>query len=602
MQKVHHVVRMVLATLLTVMTATIGVSSFAYAQATGGRVESVNKYANPNQVNPGEPVTVNVSINSLPCVPPFSVSVALVVDKSGSMDGTPLDEAKNAASLFIDTLDFSRDEASIVAFSGDGEDNDSSNDAEILSDLSQDRDSLQDAITSISIDQRTNIYEGLRQGGEALTNAPTDNARALVILTDGLANVDSAGVYDDSASSNAAEDAIEVASELKNDDIRIYTIGLGDVDDDFLREVASEPGLYYPSPSPSDLPEVYAQIARTLLSDIGTDATFTETYDTTNFEIIPDSQVPSSGEIDATAGTITWEFANFSSRQGISYQVQPRDGVSGDYDISTETAITYTQADTCPQAGQQIDFNADSGAPVTVGNTETQHPVVPAEVWVAITAEPNMTVGPGESFTLTVTATNQGSGEADGVTITLPFDPSLVSLLDATFSRSTAWLSDLGNDSLTIDAGEIGPGDSVETTLLFEVNASAAVGGVITSQGDFEWDDDANGGSGSTNAISLTVSSGSTSIPFYSLDVTPFNGAAGTTHTFSGTFFAPGESVAFWYDTPTGESIEVGRATADSSGVVTITLTTTNLPPGTYTMVAHGVGSHITAVGIFKVE
>ncbi|NNJ11858.1 VWA domain-containing protein [Chloroflexales bacterium ZM16-3] len=599
MRKVHHVVRMLLATLLMVVTATIGVGSLAYAQSTGGRIDSVNKYTIPSQVGVGEPVTVNVSINALPCVPPFSASVALVIDKSGSMDGTPLAEAKNAAALFVDTLDFSRDQASVVAFSGDGFDGDASNDADTLSTLSQDRGVLQNAISSISVDNRTNISEGLRQGGATLASAPADNAQALVLLTDGLANIDSTG-YD---STTADQDALDIADTLKSQGIRIYTIGLGSVDETFLRSIASAPGLYYPSPSPSDLPEVYAQIARTLLADIGTDATFTETYDMANFEVIAGSQVPSGGVLDTTTGTITWDFPNLSSRQGVSYQVMPLPGVLGDYDISTATTITYTQADTCPQAGQAIDFSAAQGAPVTVSNSETPLPPKPANVSVTITSEPNVTIGTSEIFTLTITATNNGKGDADDTEITLPFDPNLVSVLDATFSRGSGWVSQLNSDSIVMNTGHLDAnGDSVSATVRFEVNASAAVGETIRSQADFTWSDKASGGSGTTNATYLTVSDGSTSVPFFALEVTPFNGPAGTTHDFRGTFFAPGEPVAFWYDTPAGDSVEVGRVTADSNGVAETSLDTSGLPPGTYTMVAYGIWSHITAVGVFQVE
>ncbi len=599
MRKAHNLVRILLVALLTIITATIGIGALTFAQTAGGGVDGINKNVIPTQVGAGDPATVNVSISSLPCVPPYSVSVALVIDKSGSMSGTPLDEAKNAAALFVDTLDFSRDEASVVAFSGDGRDGISSNDADTLSNLSQDRNALQNVISSINDDANTNIYEGLRQGGETLTGAPADNARALVLLTDGLANIDRSGY----SSSTADQDALSIANTLKGQGVRIYTIGLGNVDASFLRNVASEPGMYYPSPSPSDLPEVYSQIARSLLADIGTDATFTETYDSTNFEVIQGSQVPSNGVIDATAGTITWDFANLSSRQGVSYKVRPLPGVSGDYYVSTATTITYTQADTCPRAGQQLDFSFGVGALLTVGSTATPPPPDPAKVSVTITSKPNVTVGASDTFTLTITATNHGKGDADDATITLPFDPNLVSVLNATFSRGTAWVSQLNNDSIVIKTGPLeSNGDSVSGDVQFQVNANASIGAIISSQADFTWSDQVSGGGGATNTSNLTVSSGNTSQPFFTLEVMPFNGTAGITHNFRGTFFAPDEPVAFWYDTPAGASVGVGRVAADADGVAETTLTTTNLPPGNYTMVAYGIWSNITAVGVFQVE
>jgi hypothetical protein len=605
MKKLHLLMRMLLTMVLTVITLLAGTGMTAYAQGVGGQIDSMNKYAIPGRVSAGGQADVNLSINALPCVPPFSASVALVIDKSQSMSGTPLTAAKAAAALFIDTLDLSRDEASVVAFSGDGTDGNSSNDAQTLSSLSQNRNTLQDAIASVTVDNRTNIYEGLHQGGATLTNAPAEHARAIVLLTDGLANIDSTGMYDQSAGSSAVQDTLDVATDLKSQGIRIYTIGLGSVDESFLRNVANSPAMYYHAPAPSDLPEIYARVARSLLSDIGTDGTLVETYDAAHFAVIAGSQVPASGQIDATAGTITWDFATLSSRQGVSYRVRARDGVSGTYDVSTGTTITYTQATGCSQAGQALDFSFGSGASLRVSDSSSElpPPVEPADVDVTVTADPNLTVGPGDTFTLTVTATNRGFGDARNVDVVLPLHANQVQVLGTTFSRSSVWVSDISADSVTVSTGSLSAGgDTASATLSIKVLTTATVGADIDCQADFTWSDEVSGGSGRTNACRVTVSSGSSSIPFFALDVNPFNGPVGTTHQFSGDFFTPNEPVAFWYDTPAGTSVEVGRETANASGVVTTSLTTTGLPPGTYTMVAHGIWSNITAVGVFRVE
>ncbi|MBX0328311.1 VWA domain-containing protein [Oscillochloris sp. ZM17-4] len=586
---------MILALLLMIA----GGINLANAQGTGGTIDSVNKFARPSTVNAGDPVNVNVSINALPCVPPYSVSVALVIDKSGSMTGTPLAQALSAASLFVDTLDLSRDEASVVAFSGDGYDGDSANDADTLSNLSQDRGSLISAISSIQVDENTNIYEGLNQGGATLTSAASSNAHALVLLTDGVANIGAGGMLGLSPSS----DALTKATELKNQGIRIYTIGLGQADANFLKNIATSASDYYASPTPAELPTIYAQIARSLLSDIGTDATFVETYDNTNFEIIDGSQVPTNGVIDSAAGTITWDFPTLGSRQGVSYQVRALT-TSGTYDISRQTDITYTQATSCSQQGQQLDFSFGTGATAAIGQTQPPTNAIPANVTVSLIADPNQAVAPSDVIAYTFTATNRGKGTADETKITLPFDPSVVELVDATFSRNTAWVSQVNTSSVEIKTGTLSSGnDSVSGTVRFRVLGGTTTGTQLNTQASFTWSDAAGGGSGNSNTVTVTVSDQSATQPYATLTVTPYSASAGDSFEVKGTGFIPNEPVTLWYNTPSNQDVAVKTVNANADGEIELTFSATSgLAPGNYAMVAYGNWSAMTAVGVFQIQ
>jgi hypothetical protein len=60
----------------------------------------------------------------------------------------------------------------------------------------------------------------------------------------------------------ARQKAINHAQELKNNRIKIYTIGLGQVDKAFLSQIASGPGFEYYAPSSDQLEAIFQEIAK----------------------------------------------------------------------------------------------------------------------------------------------------------------------------------------------------------------------------------------------------------------------------------------------------------------------------------------------------
>ena len=179
--------------------------------------------------------------------------VVLVIDASGSMTettepggGSKLAAAKTAARHFVDLLSLGGaqgDRAAIVSF----------NDlATIDATLGAGRPTLHAAIDGITTAPGTRIDRALEAACSALgcSAPPGDNSRAIVLLTDGRPNP-----------LDTADDAMARANEAKAHGVVIFTIGLGgDVDAALLEAIASEPDLYYPSPSADELLEIYARI------------------------------------------------------------------------------------------------------------------------------------------------------------------------------------------------------------------------------------------------------------------------------------------------------------------------------------------------------
>ncbi len=112
--------------------------------------------------------------------------LALVLDRSGSMNGQPLDEAKRCARNMIDSL-APDDRAAIFAFDEN---------VQCVAPLTPaaDKLALSSALASIEVGGTTNLHGGWRAGADELSqNMMGQDVHRVVLLSDGCAN---AGVVD----------------------------------------------------------------------------------------------------------------------------------------------------------------------------------------------------------------------------------------------------------------------------------------------------------------------------------------------------------------------------------------------------------------------
>jgi len=220
----------------------------------------------------------------------------------------------------------------------------------------------------------------------------------------------------------------------------------------------------------------------------------------------------------------------------------------------------------------------------------------------------------------TITATNAGVDGAGDVTINVPYNPAVLRFVDATFSQPTAWVSNSTANALEIKTGAVGgEGGSVKAVVRFQALTSSGTPAV--QRLSFEWTDKLKGGHGISNQLPSTDMGGL----YAPLTV---SGTSGDT-LFSSSAFASNEGVFFWYNAPDGKVIQArvqrGKlinaaiaeqkyqdnsdydrgseyAIADDQGQVAVELSTDGLAPGTYTLVAHGNSSGLTAVATFQVQ
>ena len=258
---------------------------------------------------------------------------------------------------------------------------------------------------------------------------------------------------------------------------------------------------------------------------------------------------------------------------------------------------------------------------VPAGAQPTPTPALPAFVTVVQRPDPNMTarrsavdfgisrlrqrqaVAGDGIVDYVIEVVNRGEGRARDTLINMPFDPREQRVLDAKFSRDTAWVSTVMTNSLELHTGALNPnGDTITMTVRLLVRPGAAADASLAERLSFRWSDAEGGGEGRSNRSMLAVGTADNNQALYPLMVNPVRGSVGSTHAFSADLFAPGEPVSLWYHTPDGRDVAVALNRADAEGRVLINFATNDLPAGDYNMVANGHWTKFTAVGRFEVR
>jgi hypothetical protein len=217
-----------------------------------------------------------------------------------------------------------------------------------------------------------------------------------------------------------------------------------------------------------------------------------------------------------------------------------------------------------------------------------------------------------------VIATNRGHTWAKDTTITLPFNPAALKLFDTQFSGNAGWIKEVKSNSLVINIPRLDASGKTTATLRFSKLAPDAA---LTERAAFTWSDGIKGGSGSTNLPQAVAK------PFYPMGMSQVAGAATPTMQFGSDLFAPGEPVSFWCNMPDSEIHEllIGSGAdvwlehrvsdkekdehtfgdymrADGNGAFTVNFAEEGLTPGSYSVVAYGHWTGLTAVAPFELK
>lgn len=169
--------------------------------------------------------------------------VGLVLDRSGSMTGEPIEAARDGASHLASGLT-AEHQSGLVSYSSS---------ATLDDPMSFDHASTVSAIESLTAGGSTATGDAIDLSHDDFqNNARTGVRDVMILLTDGITNTGS--------------DPVVQAQQAKDDDIEIYAIGLGsNVNEQELREIATSPDHFHQPQTTDDLLAVFDELLRELV-------------------------------------------------------------------------------------------------------------------------------------------------------------------------------------------------------------------------------------------------------------------------------------------------------------------------------------------------
>ncbi|MGD8624947.1 MAG: FHA domain-containing protein [Anaerolineae bacterium] len=194
------------------------------------------------------------------------ISIVMVIDISGSMEGKPIKEAIRAANALLDQLS-SQDRAAIIAFADEVQDLDPA----VLEDgkelgFTTDKNAIRNVVNFLDtkIGWDTPLYDAIYKGVRMVEGEPVGK-RAVVVMTDGRDERDNAqGVpVKDAGSLSTPDDPINEANRYN---IPIFSIGLGNkLDTKYLARLAERTGgLFQQAPQPEELTPLFENVVNQL--------------------------------------------------------------------------------------------------------------------------------------------------------------------------------------------------------------------------------------------------------------------------------------------------------------------------------------------------
>jgi Ca-activated chloride channel family protein len=172
------------------------------------------------------------------------LNLAVVLDRSGSMSGAKIEQARQAAMLLVDQLE-EKDIFSLIVYD---------NDVNVLiqSQPVRDKQKIRSQIQSIKSGGSTALYGGVEEGGKQLAEyLDSEKINRIILLSDGRANV----------GPKTPADLSRLGSRLQQEGIRVTTVGLGDNYNENLMVALAESSAanYYYVQDTETLPDIFVE-------------------------------------------------------------------------------------------------------------------------------------------------------------------------------------------------------------------------------------------------------------------------------------------------------------------------------------------------------
>ncbi len=298
-------------------------------------ITNSNKQIDAAQINCGGTLKVTLALAAAPDIAANPTDIVLVLDRSGSMAGSPLENMKAGAKTFVDIIDEATDGAQdgnigsgsrigIVSFAGSA-----SADTALITSVSD----LDSAIESLTAGGSTNHADAF-ETAISLFDMASANAKVIVMFTDGK--------------TTAGPDPSPAAAAARAMGIVIYCIGLtgaDGIDVDILNDWATDPDDSHVAVTPDDseLEDLFADLAADISKPGATEIVIDEV-------INPDFNI--SNILMPDKGTVM-----MLSPTALQWKI-PELGVSGNEGASLEFYITHIGQDTgSRQVNQSISYS-----------------------------------------------------------------------------------------------------------------------------------------------------------------------------------------------------------------------------------------------------
>ena len=296
-------------------------------------ITHVDKILSEERIDCDGILNVTLSVTAQPDVVNNPVDIALVLDRSGSMTGTPMMHLKAGAKEFIDIVMkrtggrmgrlANGTRIGIVSFAGT---------ASIDVPLTEDVEVLKQAVDALQAQGNTNHADAFTQAGTLF--GATMRKKVLVIFTDGETTV--------------GPDPAPIAAALRDDDVEIYCIGLvgrTGLNEETLRSWASEPVDEHviTTPNEEELERAFHDLADTIAGPGATNIHI-EDIISTEFAIIG-FEPPLIGEAELESSQIIhWYISELADSEEetaeLMFTVRHMSGSGGHIEVNDSIQLT----------------------------------------------------------------------------------------------------------------------------------------------------------------------------------------------------------------------------------------------------------------------
>ncbi|SEF99904.1 von Willebrand factor type A domain-containing protein [Eubacterium ruminantium] len=172
------------------------------------------------------------------------INISIVMDKSGSMRGNAISDAKTAAKDVVANMSGTGQRIGIVAYDSN---------ATVSCPLTSSQDSLNAAIDGIYADGGTDIGDGLKAALDELEAAK--GSGSIILMSDGQ----------NGGSDDLVQEAIDRAN---NAGISIYAVAFGDADQEYMRNIAeSTGGKFILAADSASLSDIYLMLQKYIINN-----------------------------------------------------------------------------------------------------------------------------------------------------------------------------------------------------------------------------------------------------------------------------------------------------------------------------------------------